>query len=291
MKIINVTAILLLINGFLFGQAVKVIETTKIPIEIINEAYYPHFSKDDTIIIFSSSNYKGLYTLDLNLNSSSIISDLNGAGYNPLILDNQTILYTTIKIINGKKYRSVKSFGLESGIKEILEADKRILKLPSQLPGNLSLLKTSSTKAVYVEDNSLFLINGDETKELNPLGKGVYVWESFSNDGSRLLFSFGNRGAFICDLDGKIIANIEDAHYPKFSPDGKYVSFMKDKDDGYQYTSSDIYVYSIELVKSFPITKTNDKVEMFAEWSNDGKLLVYHTTAGEIYTTTLKCEN
>jgi Tol biopolymer transport system component len=155
-----------------------------------------------------------------------------------------------------------------------------------------SFLKNSkSSKAIYVEDNNLILVNYNQSKVLNPLGEGLYVWESFSNDGKKILFSYGNQGTFVCDLEGNILLNIKDARYPKFSPDGKYISYMNDKDNGYTYISSDIFVYFIDLDQSFKVTDTNDKIEMFAEWSNDGSRLVYNTTEGEIYITKLQFEN
>jgi Tol biopolymer transport system component len=305
----NLTVILFFVSSCFFAQSVQVVETTKLPINLADGASYPRFSKDDSKILYSSSSYKGLYSYDLNTKLSSSISEMNGAGYNPLILDDETILYRTFNIENGKKYHSVKSFGLKSGTTEIIEADKRSLKLPNQLPANEIVLvensqqrkkeigtstlskSTAIAKAIYVENNNLYLVEGEETIILNPLGEGIYIWESISNNGNRILFSFGNRGAFICDLDGNIIENIEDAHYPKFSPDGKFISYMLDEDDGYNYTSSDIYIYSVELHRSFSITDTKDEIEMFAEWSNDGNQLVYHTTNGNIYSTKLQYEN
>lgn len=308
MKIKNIIIILFLLNSFLLAQAVKVVETSKLEVNEFSGTYYPQFSKDDSKIIFSSADYKGLYSYDLNSNSTSVISDIDGAGYNPLILNERNIIYRTSIITNGRKFHSIKSFDLSTGKNETLESNRRSLKLPKQLPGNnillventsplkkeydnLALQKSAESKAVYVEDNGLFVVIGDEINEINPLGKGVYVWESLSNDGNRILFTFGNQGAFICDLSGNILYNIKDAHFPKFSPDGKYVSYMIDEDDGYKYVSSDIYIYSIEQNKSYPVTNTLDKVEMYAEWSNNGNKLIYNTADGELYISTIKFEN
>ncbi|MCW8849951.1 MAG: hypothetical protein OQJ81_08240, partial [Melioribacteraceae bacterium] len=100
-----------------------------------------------------------------------------------------------------------------------------------------------------------------------------------------------NRGSFICDEEGNIIDNIENAHYPKFSPDGKYISYMVDKDNGTDYISSDIFVYSLEQKKSFAITKTDNQIEMYPSWSNDGQKLVYNTIDGQIFISTFQFEN
>lgn len=309
MRFTKIFIILIILANLLMAQNVEVVETFELPIDIVEQAYYPQFSKDDTKIIFSSSGYKGLYTYDLVNDESSIITDSYGAGYNPLILDSETMVYRTFELTSGKKYHSLNSYDFKTGIISTVQKDKRMLKLPKQINNNelyyvensivqkenidkQSLLKNSeSSKAIYVEENNLILVDDNQSKLLNPLGDGVYVWESFSNDGNKILFSFGNQGTYVCDLEGNIILNIKDARYPKFSPDGKYISYMNDKDNGYNYISSDIFVYSIDLNQSFKVTNTEDKIEMFAEWSNDGSRLVYNTNDGEIYITKLQFEN
>ena len=301
--------IILLTCSLSFAQSIKVIETKQIQIENNREAFYPFFGKSNSQIFFSSNSYKGLYVIDNDSKQLSVISELNGAGYNPIFLDDDQIIYRTNKIIEGKKYQSVYSHELLTGKNSSLEKDERNLKLPYQMQSsNLLLIKenkiekkqilnsklaktNTSTNALYVEDNNLNYVKGNETIQLNPLGKGVYVWESISNDGSMILFSYGNKGAFICDLDGNIIDNIKDAHFPKFSPDDKYVSYMIDIDDGYNYLSSDIYVYSLEMKKSFPITETVDIIEMYPNWSSQGNQLVYNTVKGQLFISTLKFEN
>ena len=66
---------------------------------------------------------------------------------------------------------------------------------------------------------------------------------------------------------------------------------MIDKDNGTSFTSSDIFVYSMEEEKSYPITNTKDNIEMYAEWSKAGDSIVYHTTKGEIFITKLDIQN
>lgn len=309
MRLIKALIIFIFIANLLTAQKVKVVETTKVPIDIVEQTFYPQFNKDDTKIIFSSAGYKGLFVYQLETKESSIITEANGAGYNPLILNSETILYRTFDLVEGKKYHSLRLYDLKTGIENTIQKDKRLLKLPKQNINNellivensvvkkeniseqLLLKNSEPNRAIYVEDNNLILVYGNETKILNPLGEGVYVWESFSSDGNKILFSFGNQGTFVCDLEGNILLNIKDARYPKFSPNGKYISYMNDKDNGYNYISSDILVYSIDLNESFEVTNTEDKIEMFAEWSNDGNRLVYNTTEGEIFITKLQFEN
>jgi len=296
-----------IVLGNINAQNVEVIETKLVQLEKDKEAFYPRFANNDDNILYTSSNYIGLFSYNLVSGTSKTITEKKGAGYNPIILSDN-VIYRSFVIETGKKNHSISSANIISGEKEVLVSNKRHLKLPSQLYNeeilfiekskplykeiNSITLKKSNlpNKAVYVENDNLLLV--DETvNTINPLGKGIYVWESISRDGSKLLFTFENKGAFITDLEGNIITNIKDAHYPRFSPNGKFISYMVDIDDRYNYISSDIYVYSIDLEQSFKITNTNDKIEMYAEWSNSGDKLIYHTTEGELYISTLLTEN
>ncbi len=310
MKRIIIVLIVIAFGSEIFSQAVTVVETKQITNSNDGEFYFPHFSRDDSKIIFTKSNYIGLYQMNIKSKNIKEITIENGAGYKPLVSSvSDDIFYKSFIIKDGRKFNSLKKYDLNSNTIEVIEQDKRLLSLPNQTnSAKISYLVNSEMKktalqsekllkinekssVVYVENNKLYLNENNSTKEFSPLGEGVYVWESFSNDAKNIVFTFGNKGAFVFDLKGKIIKNIPNAHYPKFSPNGKYLLYMVDEDNGHSYTSSDIYIYSFEEDKSYPITNTENKIEMYAEWSNKGNSIVYHTEDGEIYTTKLNIEN
>ncbi|MDX1702141.1 MAG: hypothetical protein R3250_16060 [Melioribacteraceae bacterium] len=304
----KIVCLILLLSFPILAQKVTVVEIMKLEIGIEQEIAYPKFTADDNKIIFTSPNFQGLYKYDLTSGDIEIISNGMGAGYNPRILNDGNIYYKTFDLINGRKLYSINKYNSITGKNEVLDVNVRLAKIPFQRTWdevyylNNSVIKKQSMEktlsksnesdiAVYVENNDLILINGNEKILLNPLGKGVYVWESISPDGKSLLFSFGNQGTFVININGQLILNIEEAHYPRFSPDGKYISFMKDKDDGHNYTESDIFIYSIEDEESYKVTDTEDRIEMYPNWSNDGTKLVYHTIEGELFVAELKYDN
>ena len=304
--------ILLILLGFTFtySQSVKVLENKLLTDKTTEQYFHPHFNGDDTKVLVTKSNYKGIYSLELKDGNIRTITDELGAGYKPLIIsDGKTILYRPFTIKSGKKYNSIKSIDIDKKNAKVIENEQRNLAIPNQLNAanmiylsnkkvkkiDLPTQKLAKTvkenKAVYVENNALFLIDNNEVTELSPLGKGVYVWASLSPDGEKIVFTYGTKGSFVCDLNGNILFNIKDAHYPKFSPNGKYISYMIDEDNGYNYTASDLYIYSIDEQKSYLLTDTRDKIEMFADWSHDGTKIVYNTTEGEVYLMKLDIKN
>ncbi|MFZ1290418.1 MAG: hypothetical protein WAR79_10015 [Melioribacteraceae bacterium] len=296
----KITLFIFAFNILFFAQKIKITETQKIEIDQTSASFYPQFSKTDENIIFTTENYNGLYSHNLKTSQTKIISNENGVGYKPLIIDDENFVLRNFKIENGRKVHSVFMKNIFSDKVEIIEADKRNISIPNQIIGSNYFVVENSivnkkltsnklqksnqfAKAIYSQNENLFIIQNDEIKNISPMGKGVYVWESFSSDGEKVLFTFGNQGSFVCDLDGNILLNINDAHYPKFSPDDKIILFMKDKDDGEKYISSDLFIYSIEEKKEYQITNTSNIIEMYAEWSHDQKSIVYNTFLGEIY--------
>ncbi len=65
---------------------------------------------------------------------------------------------------------------------------------------------------------------------------------------------------------------------------------MVDKDDGYQVTSSDIFVATADGKNKFAVTNTPDVSEMYPSWSQSGNKLVFNSTNGEIFIAELNVE-
>ncbi len=78
------------------------------------------------------------------------------------------------------------------------------------------------------------------------------------------------------------------AHASQWSPDGEYLVYMKDMDDGEQFTASEIWVSTADGSQQWMITDTHDKIEMYPQWSPDGNSIVYHSLRGELIETTIQ---
>ena len=221
--IIRILFIVSALNIFNIAQDIKVLETEKLPIE---NGYNPKFILNDSKIVFSKSNYKGLYLFDSATKTTSTISNEDGAGYNPLISQSDKIIFRETKFIKGKKFHDLNSFDIISNTVEQIESNKRSLKLPSQkftddiilineneietkkLSENRAAKSSNLKKAVFINNGKIILVDNEVKKELQPVGDGIYVWASLSNDQTMITFSFGNRGSFISDLNGKILQNV-----------------------------------------------------------------------------------
>ncbi len=302
-KLFNVLFVIILFVPFTLSQNVSVSKIIELTNGNSDEYYYPKFSQDNSKVFFTSSNYKGLFYLNLSDNSITKITDDNGAGYEFVIdPNNNSVYYRSDKYINGRKYSSIKAIDLQSLKVKTIESDKRDVSTPKMLDnGNVFYtvqkdMRSFNNKAlkqktisllpvkafVQIENTKIVLYREGMKKVLAPLGNGNYIWPSLSPDNTKILFTFAGKGTFISDLNGKILVNLGYANYPRWSPDGKWISYMVDKDDGINVIYSDIFVSSADGKLRFQLTDSKDVNEMYPEWSSSGNEIVVNSYDGKI---------
>jgi len=289
----------------IYSQQVIVVKEVKLTAIEDGQFFYPKVSPDGEKVLFTSDDYKGLWIKQLNENRFVKLNDADGAGYEPQFNpSSDEIIYRSDKFIDGKRYSSLSVQKIDSKEKMILEKDVRNLYPPKSVGGNSivylkndALKKYSSSSslskspmnspAAYIENSKIVLFTDGEKRILSPLGEGNYIWPSVSPDGQKLLFNLAGRGTFVSDLDGNIISDLGYANYPSWSRDSKWIVFMEDYDDGYQITSSEIGVVSVDGNSRFQLTESSDRIELYPAWSPSSDEIVFHTDKGEIYKLTL----
>lgn len=312
MKKLVLTIITLLTSSvMIIGQTISVLETHNVTSKNEGEFYYPKFSPDGSKIFFTHANYKGIYYLSLENNTLVKLNNEDGAGYEFNVSQNNIVYYRTDHYVNGRKYSSLKSMDVNTKAVQLIASDKRFLSTPKSLNNNIiaytinnriqrfipksvnNKVEVSSIEKPYVEieKSKLALIESGTKKIITPVGKGNYIWPSISPDNSKLLFTVAGKGTYVSDLNGNILADLGYANYPKWSPDGRWISYMVDKDNGLSVTSSDIFIVSSDGEKKFQITDTEDVFEMYPDWSPKGDQLVLNSYDGKIILIKLKIEN
>lgn len=265
---------------------------------------HPKMSADGSKIFFSGANFKGLYLHNLSTQKLTMLTDKPGAGYQFCIAPGgDKVYYRTHEYVGTKRYYSLIGQDINDGVKQIIEQRKRILSTPRiSNSGNLTyvvdarletkeinespdntLFAAKQERSVYIRNRMIALYVDDQEKLLQPLGQGIYLWPSLSPDGSKLLFTKAGDGTYVSDLEGNIIAEIGYANAPGWSPDGDWIVYMKDEDDGHVFTASDIFVSSLDGTEKFQITDTPEQIELYPDWGKDISQIVYETMDGVIY--------
>ncbi len=289
-----------------FAQSVQVIEKVEVTSIENGEFYYPRFNNSGDKIVFTSEAYKGLWLHDTRMNSTSLLSMQDGIGYNPRFdREGENIIVRSYKFENMKRISGLLSINLKSGTATELLANQRDLNYPV-VASNKNIYSIVDKKVigfdealqkqnpltdesiVFIDNSNLVIETNGERKVINPLGDGNYLWPSFSSDGQKILFSKAGEGAFICDLEGNIIVELGRAHSPKWAKDDQWIVYMDDYDDGVQFISSEIKIKHVASGAEFDLTRTDNVIEMYPDYSKVTDEVVYHTTEGKIIKLTLQ---
>lgn len=291
------------LSSLALGQDIKVNKINQITSLTQGEFYYPKFSPDNSKLYFTSANYDGIKYFDFNTGKIENVTDAAGAGYSFVISsDSKEIIYRTYTMDRIRKIYTLVELDLTTKETRTLDAEKPSM-YPPQLTGTdkvsytinnqvsnvefknskNALSKSVQSPVVIIDNSKIVLLNNGEKKVLAPLGEGNYIWPSHSPDGTKLLFTLAGRGTYVSDLAGKVTAELGYANAPQWSPDGKWIIYMVDKDNGERVTSSDIYVSSTDGKKKIQITDTKDLFEMYPVWSADGKKAAFNSEDGKVF--------
>jgi Tol biopolymer transport system component len=299
---------LLISAQILIGQNVTVNNITKVMQQSQGEFYYPKFNPDGSQLLLTNANYQGLWIYDLGKKQLTQLNFYNGAGYSSVFSDDGLkIIYRADEFMGMRKYSSLIVQDIKSGNETLVEQKIRNLSVPEVLTNgqifytkdfnagvfdhraNKSIDNKVEASVAYTENYKIALYS-KERIELQPLGKNNYIWVSISPQQDKLLFTVPGKGTYISDLQGNILVDLGYANAPVWSPNGKYVAYMVDKDDGYQVTSSEIFVASADGKNKYQITNTSDISEMYPNWSQSGSKLTFNSTDGEIFIAELRIE-
>jgi Tol biopolymer transport system component len=302
-KIILLVFILLL-SITINAQNINVTSAQQITNKNEGVFFYPKFTPDGKKIFFSGANFIGLYYYDLVHGLLKKLNNSYGGGYGfSFSPDSKRIYYREDKFKNTKKissivYQEISTKKITYLVKNRIDLSVPIVtsegdcfytesgKVHILSPLNKKLSNTQIKRLepiVFIENENLMIFLNGEKKILDPMGSGSYLWPSLSPDKKKILFTFAGDASYVCDLNGKILLNLGWANAPRLSPDGKWIAFMDDRSDGFNFKSSDIMVMSADGKNKFELTPENEIIKLYPEWSSLGNKIVYHSLDGIIY--------
>jgi hypothetical protein len=136
----------------------------------------------------------------------------------------------------------------------------------------------------YASQNlEICVFSAGKEKIIQPLGEGNYLWVSLSPNKKRILFTYAGKGSYSCDLKGENIIPYEDIRAPRWSSDGNYVIGMQDKDNGVQYTASDIIMILADGTKRRNLTVDSELIALYPELSSKQDEILFQDELGKLY--------
>ncbi len=291
------------------AQKIKVIETVIIPTQESNYMS-PRFSPDGEKILFTEFGYKGLWLYDLKHKALTRLNDYAGAGYEPVFTkDGKQVVFRVDEYKDNRKYSSLAIQEIGKKKANWLIQDVRRLSPPALLKNRSLVYRKNSDVCVYnfkskmetqsvtlqgtygyVENQKIILIQDETRKKLTPVPSGNYIWFSLSPDNTKMVFTVVGGATYVTDTRGNILKVIEKANAPQWSPNGKWILFMRDEDDGHVITASEIWAYHLEKNRKIQITATEDVHEMYPVWSPRMDQIAYQTDDGKIMVASVRIE-
>lgn len=278
------------------SQSITVTKRYEVPNGSGGNKFFPVLNPEGNKLLYTSDSYHGLTLYDFQKQTTTTVSAEPGAGYEPIFGNDETrVFYRTTSFRNGRRFDGMEGYDIAKKQKTVMLSPQRDLRQPRNfhngfiVSSDKKLLKSTfgrTTKAlsVYVtsQDLKIYLYRNDKFQVLNPLDQPDtrYLWVSLSPDSKKILFTAAGKGAYVCDLDGKIIATLGYLNAPVWYDDN-YVVGMQDKDDGHKVISSQVTMVSLSgKVKSQ--LSLPDEIAMYPTASGKAARIAYNTLDGKI---------
>jgi len=300
---IKYLALILAASSGLLAKDLVIGDTQVLLGDISTPYFFPVYTADGESILITQKAYTGLWGLNRSTGELRQITNSQGAGFQAHSLADGAIIFRHDEFRKGRKFTSL--YKADASGKHLIAEPARFVS-PARLISDRLIYLVDKTPVILnavsgLNENNLenytTVLNDKLTLRLfqagtesviAPQGEGNYIWAEVSPTNDLLVYTKTGQGTFVCDLKGQVIAELGYAHAPQWSPNGEYLVYMNDQDDGDQYTASEIWIVSYDGEHSWKITDTPDKIEMYPQWSPDGEYVIYHTLHGEIIETTIQ---
>lgn len=182
--------------------------------------FFPQLSPDGQMLLYSPTEGTSLMLKNLSTGAVTTVASVGYPGFDAIWGNDGKVYYVTQqRKKNGLVYRTGHCYDPATG--------KSTVVLKAQ-HGRVQALRAThgtvingehqvyySTKQVgaycYTRGDKLYLVDeGGTTRTLQPVqGSNGYLWAALSPDGTKVLFEAAARGLFVCDLNGRIIADLD----------------------------------------------------------------------------------
>ena len=288
------------------AQQFNVVSVEQVPTGDHVMTFHPRFMPDGNLLV-TAENYDGLGLIDVKSGEYTLLTEMQGAGYYPVVSeDGKSILTRSMDKVNFTHdiyVLDVASKALQPVVKGINHVNQMSFNgVEAMLPIEGKAVKKTVLKGASSASLDDLLVTEEELKivvyangvrtELDPLAGQFgswdpqYIWTSLSPNKSRILFGCADN-AYVCDLDGSNVVKLGEMRAPVWRGNTHIVG-MIDSDDGYLYTKSDIVIVDVAGNNFQQLTPSSDEIKLFPSVSADGSKIAFHTTEGEVYIVTIK---
>lgn len=293
-----------------FGQP-PVVEVVGSPRELTASEYYfiaPKWSPDNTTIAVSTHKYTGIYLISFPEGDIIKLTDNPASGFGLEWSNSGDKIAARISLFENKlRYNAIALFNVISGSRQLISdyspslpgtpkwtTDDRFIYLSGTDKFrlfNTTVSKTNDDQSAPLNEKLIFIkkdrikvqdiSSGVDSSIDAPPGRIINL--VISPDRTKIAYEIMGGHLWVSKINGENLVNLGTGHAPTWSPRNDKIAFMITTDDGYKYLTSDIYIINIDGTGKVNITNSPDIIEMYPNWSSDGKWIAYDTIDGQIY--------
>ncbi|MBQ0121551.1 MAG: hypothetical protein KBT13_10615 [Bacteroidales bacterium] len=270
------------------AQQVTVVEHKQLLKDVEGPAFYPVLSADGSKMLYSTIQNPGLKLYDFTDDVTVRISDAAGVGQDAFFGGDGKVYYVTAERRDDNMlYRTGYSYDVKSCRNEVVLEAQHGAVLPMKATRGVALKAQSRTfassskigTAVYTEGATVHVTVNGKDRSFSPVESVGYLWSSLSPDGSRVAFFAAGKGIVVMDLEGNVIKMLGNYEMPSWL-NNDYIVAQNTKDDGHQFTSSQIMLLKADGSFKHELTKPSS---MSMQPSAAAGKVVYSSIDGLLY--------
>ena len=270
------------------AQEVEVTSLTRLLEGVEGPAYYPVLDSQGSRLLFLSES-GALKLYDFADGVTTTVSRDYVAGHDACFGGDGKVYFVTQEVgENHLVYRTGNCYDALTGKTAIVtEAQHGAVRaVPATRGGALKApVKSYSSasdigSAVWTDGSTVHVTVNGEERVFSPVDSWAgYLWASLSPDGKRVAFFAAGKGIVVIDLRGQMLAMLGNYEMPCWY-NNDYIVAQNAKDDGHQFTSSQILLLKADGTYSTELTKPST---MSMQPTCGGGKIVYTTIDGLLY--------
>ena len=279
-----------------YSQLLEVTSTEKVNLPEGVKADKVTLSPTGDFCLVADQMQQGLQTFDFATGKITTVSTAAGSDYNARVVGN-TIVFRTNVMQNRLKYTTLNVYDIATGTTTNLVSATRDLKGYAAQGNTIRYIKGNKVETIacnngiadknlpvaFIEYGKLMISIDGKITNISPNGTSgqSYLWPSVSPDGTKVAYYLATKGAYVCNIDGSNPVSLGMMRAPKWCGNDIVIG-MRDHDNGYFITSSDIIATSIDG-KQQQVLTDESVIAIYPSANEEGNKIAYTTTSGEAY--------